>query len=113
MTADSGQWTPAAPEGAVREGEVLGVRIGERHVALYRLDGQVFATDGMCTHQRVLLCDGFLEDGAIECPLHQGRFDVRSGKALCAPLSVDLKVYPVRVDGGTVYVSLGAGASDP
>jgi naphthalene 1,2-dioxygenase system ferredoxin subunit len=111
MTQDTRDWIAAATIESVREGEVLGVRLGERHIALYRLDGQVFATDGMCTHQRVLLCDGFLENGEIECPLHQGRFDIRSGKALCAPLSVDLKVYPVRVVDETIYVAIESGAA--
>ena len=106
MTDPTKNWIAAAPAASVQEGEVKGVRLGEHHVALYRIDGNFFATDGICTHQRVLLCDGFLESGEIECPLHQGRFDVRSGKALCAPLTVDLKTYPVRVDNDTVYVSL-------
>jgi naphthalene 1,2-dioxygenase system ferredoxin subunit len=105
--SDAAGWSVVAREEAIAEGEVVGVRVGERHLALYRIDGQVFATDGICTHQRVRLCDGFLENGEIECPLHQGRFDVRTGKALCAPLTVDLRVFPVHIEGGNVLVDLG------
>jgi naphthalene 1,2-dioxygenase system ferredoxin subunit len=111
MKLDTSNWIEVVSDESVREGEVLGVKLSDRHIALYRLDGLVFATDGICTHQRVLLCDGFLEDGQIECPLHQGRFDVRTGKALCAPLSVDLKTYPVRVIDQTIFVMLETGST--
>jgi nitrite reductase/ring-hydroxylating ferredoxin subunit len=42
----------------------------------------------------------------IECPLHQGRFDVRNGKALSAPVCVDLKTWPVKLDGGDIYINI-------
>ena len=46
-------------------------------------------------------------DCIIECPLHGGRFDIRTGEALSAPVSIDLKTYPVKVVGGRVLVDLG------
>jgi 3-phenylpropionate/trans-cinnamate dioxygenase ferredoxin component len=58
----------------------------------------------MCTHGKALLSEGFLEDGCIECPLHQGRFDVRTGKAMCAPVTVDLRTYGVKREGDDIYV---------
>ena len=66
------------------------------------------AIDGTCTHGQADLCGGFVEpDGSIECPLHQGRFDVRTGKALCEPVERDLPVHEVRVDAdGRVLVRL-------
>jgi naphthalene 1,2-dioxygenase system ferredoxin subunit len=53
------------------------------------------------------LSDGFLEGTHIECPLHQGKFDVCSGKAMCAPLTVDIRTYPVKIENGRVFVDLG------
>ncbi len=50
------------------------------------------------------LCDGWLEGFEIECPLHQGRFDIRTGKALCAPLVQDVRVYPLKIENGRVFV---------
>ncbi|MGN5477172.1 Rieske 2Fe-2S domain-containing protein [Cupriavidus basilensis] len=50
----------------------------------YRSDDQYFVTDNVCTHRYALLSDGYLEDGCIECPLHQARFDIRTGQAMCA-----------------------------
>ncbi|MBL8333923.1 MAG: non-heme iron oxygenase ferredoxin subunit [Rubrivivax sp.] len=101
------QWFDLCARGDIPEGEVIERIAGERTVALYALSDGVFATAAICTHGNARLCGGFVEDdGQIECPLHQGRFDIRSGKALCEPLEHDLAVYPVRVDGDRVWVQL-------
>ena len=56
-----------------------------KFVAIYNTPEGFFATDGMCTHEEESLGDGLVMDGVIECPLHQGRFCVRTGRALSAP----------------------------
>jgi naphthalene 1,2-dioxygenase system ferredoxin subunit len=97
----------AAAADEVPDGDVVGCVIDGREIALYRLGDEVLATDALCTHGHVSLCGGFVEaDGSIECPLHQGRFDIRSGKALCAPLTEDLPVHEVRLEAGRVLVRL-------
>ena len=58
-------------------------------------DGEIFATDNICTHAYAKLSDGWIERGEIECPLHAGRFDIRTGKATAPPCADDLKTYPV------------------
>jgi naphthalene 1,2-dioxygenase system ferredoxin subunit len=103
----SQQWTDVLAEDEVPEDDVIGVDTAERQLALYAVNGEVFATDNICTHGHARLCDGFLEDYEIECPLHQGRFDIRNGKAMCEPLTTDIKTYPVKIEGGRVYVDLG------
>lgn len=90
----------------VPEGNVISVHVGETPVALYKLDGRIYATHGICTHALALLADGWVEDGTIECPLHQGRFDIRTGAALCAPVTKDVATYAVRVDGTAILVDL-------
>lgn len=50
------------------------------------------------------MSDGFLEGREIECPLHQGRFDVCTGKALCAPLTQDIRTYAVRIENQRIWV---------
>jgi naphthalene 1,2-dioxygenase system ferredoxin subunit len=67
---------------------------------------EVFATDNLCTHGPGRLSNGFLLDHEIECPLHQGRFDVRSGQATCEPATDALRTYPVRIEGGRVFLRL-------
>ena len=99
-------WTRVAATGQLEDDEALAVVVDGRKIALYRSDGEFFATDNVCTHAYALLSDGFLEDGCIECPLHQGRFDIRTGRALCAPVPVDLTTYPVKVDGAAVLVGI-------
>jgi naphthalene 1,2-dioxygenase ferredoxin component len=100
-------WIDAAAADAVPEEDVIAVQVAGKEVALYGVDGDVFATDNICTHGHARLCDGFLEGGEIECPLHQGRFDVRTGKAMCAPLTDDIRAYPVKIENGRVFVDLG------
>lgn len=103
----SEQWVNAGSSVAVPEGETIGVAVGGRDIALFKVKGEVFATSNFCTHGHALLCEGYLEGHEIECPLHQGRFDIRSGKAMCAPLTQDIRTYPVKIENGRVFVDLG------
>jgi len=82
------------------------VDIDAKSIALYQVDGEIFATDNICTHGNARLCDGFLEGHEIECPLHQGKFDIRSGKAMCAPLTEDIRTYPVKIEGDRVFIEI-------
>lgn len=91
---------------AIGEDEPAGVVVEGHDVAIYRVGDEVFATSNICTHGQARLCEGYLEGYEIECPLHQGRFDVRSGKALCAPVTVDVRIYPVKVQDGSVQLGL-------
>lgn len=99
-------WIDVAALEAVPEEDVIGIDLEGKSVALYKVDGEVFATDNICSHGNARLCDGFLEGHEIECPLHQGKFDVRNGKAMCAPLTEDIKAYPVKIEGSRVFVAL-------
>jgi nitrite reductase/ring-hydroxylating ferredoxin subunit len=99
-------WVEVPGAEALDEDEVVGAEVGGRKVAVARTQGRLFAFDNVCTHQYALLSDGFVEDGAIECPLHQGKFECATGKALCAPVTQAIAVYPVREDAGRVLVEL-------
>jgi apoptosis-inducing factor 3 len=104
-------WRTVARADTIGDGDVVGIDVDGAPIALYRLGNDIFATDGMCTHAVGLLADGWVEDGEIECPLHQARFDIRTGKALCAPATEDLRTYPVKVENGNVLIDLeGSGA---
>lgn len=101
-------WTKVCDVDDVEEEDVIGVTIGDREVAVYRdEDGEFYASDGYCTHERTKLCDGLVMDGVIECPKHNGRFRISDGAGLGAPITVDLTTYPVRVTGDEVHVDLG------
>lgn len=102
----SEEWIHAADRDRVGEGEVIHVNVAGKPVALYVVDGEVYATAGLCSHQAIRLCDGFLEGHEIECPMHQARFDIRTGKALCAPATEDIAIYRARIEGEKVLVSV-------
>ena len=91
---------------AVPEADVTSVMVDGREIALYEVQGEVFASDNLCTHGAARMSDGFLEGREIECPLHQGRFDVCTGKAMCAPLTQDLRVYAVRIENKRVLINM-------
>jgi len=102
----SDNWIDVLALDAVPQADVTSVMLGGREIALYEVEGEVFASDNLCTHGAARLSDGFLEGREIECPLHQGRFDVCTGKAMCAPLTQDLRVYPVRIENKRVLVNM-------
>lgn len=74
--------------------------------AVYRVEDKVYATDGLCTHEKVHLCDGLVMEHVIECPKHNGRFDIRNGRALGAPVCVNLKTYPAKVEAGRIFIEV-------
>ncbi|MEO6364162.1 MAG: non-heme iron oxygenase ferredoxin subunit [Caldimonas sp.] len=100
-------WTDVASLDAFAATDAIAVDIGSKQIAIYLVDGAVFATDNRCTHGEARLCDGFLEGHEIECPHHQGRFDIRNGEPTSAPATVAIATYPARLDGHRVQLFVG------
>ena len=101
---EQGGWQRVAALVDLADGAALPAKLGNRRIALYRLDGKVYAIDDVCTHVLALLSQGFIENGAVECPLHGARFDIATGRCLTPPATVDLRIYAVRIEGGEVFV---------
>ena len=101
------EWTDTAAIADVPENDVVGLIVAGRDVALYSVGGEIYATDNLCTHGHARLCEGFLDGHDIECPLHQGKFDVRTGQPGCAPVTEAIRTYPVKIDGDRVFLALG------
>lgn len=97
-------WLAVAGVDDVEEGEALAVHVDGKSVAIYNVGGAFYATQDMCTHGRASLAEGYLEDHCIECPLHAGVFDVRTGEAVSGPVKQGLRIYPVKVEGDTVMI---------
>ena len=97
-------WIDACATEDIDQEDLLVWNHGGHSYAIYRTAKGFFATDGLCTHEDESLADGMVIDCVIECPLHGGRFDICTGKALSAPVHVDLKTYDVKVENGRVYV---------
>lgn len=90
----------------LEEGEILKAEVeGVGTLALYTVDGQVYATDDMCTHAEASLSeDGFVEGFKVTCSWHDGAFDIRSGEPLALPCMDKLRTYPVTIQGDEVFV---------
>lgn len=101
-------WVDACGAEDVDEEDVIRFDHDGRTFAIYRSpDDDYFATDGLCTHERVHLADGLVMDDIIECPKHNGRFNYKTGAGQGAPICVALKTYPVKVEAGRVLIDVG------
>jgi nitrite reductase/ring-hydroxylating ferredoxin subunit len=97
-------WHDVAAVDELAEDDVMQVTAGQSVLALYRVRDEFYATDDCCTHQEASLSDGYLQDDTIECPRHQGVFHIPSGRAMEPPVTEDLRVYPVRIEGERIWV---------
>ena len=82
------------------------VEVDERLVALFRVGGQFYAIDDVCTHDGGPLAEGQLEDHTIACPRHGAKFDIRTGQALTMPATQPTASHEVKIDGDEVFVKL-------
>lgn len=95
-----------AKVGDIPEGGARCVVHRRRRIALYKVNGQIYATDDICSHAEASLSAGHLEGYEVICPLHGARFDIRTGQALCLPAVTPVATYEVRVEGDDVLVKL-------
>ena len=99
-------WHDIGPSDDFQEEAAWPVQVAGRSIAIFRLGGEVFALDDRCTHGQARLSEGFIEDGCIECPLHQGRFDIRSGQPQCPPVTQRVPTYATREHASRVWVQV-------
>ena len=105
-SSDDDRWEPVARSDEVLERNPLGVEVAGEEVAIFRIEGQLYATHNICTHNFARLCDGYLEGYEIECPMHQGRFDVRTGRPTREPCEEPIPTYEIRETDGVVEVEI-------
>jgi metal-sulfur cluster biosynthetic enzyme/nitrite reductase/ring-hydroxylating ferredoxin subunit len=86
-------------------GQML-VEVEDRIVVLFKVDGQYFCIDDVCTHDGGPLSEGRLDDHTIACPRHGAKFDIRNGKALTMPATVDTAAHEVKIEGESILVRL-------
>lgn len=102
------EWVRACAKDDVDEEDVIRFDHDGRTFAIYRSpDDEFFATDGLCTHEKIHLANGLVMDDIIECPKHNGRFNYKTGEAKGAPVCVNLATYPIKIEGGDVFIGLG------
>ncbi|HWK46657.1 MAG TPA: non-heme iron oxygenase ferredoxin subunit [Stellaceae bacterium] len=98
-------WHRAAARRDVLPGTLLEVEIGGHALALYDLEGVVYATQAVCPHQAAWFSQGTVEGDRVHCPRHQGCFHIPTGKQISGPACPSLKVYPTRIEAGTVLIA--------
>ena len=101
------EWVSVCEIDDIDPEDVIRFDHGGRTFAVYRDEkGAPFCTDGLCTHEQVHLADGLVMGDQIECPKHNGRFNLKTGAATRAPVCVALKTWPARVVGGMIEVEI-------
>jgi nitrite reductase/ring-hydroxylating ferredoxin subunit len=100
------------PTSEIPEGSAKSFEVGNNVIAVFNVGGTFYATDNECTHGAASLADGILEDDVIECALHFGAFNVKTGEAVQAPCFTALRTYKVIVENGEVRVDLEKTAAD-
>ena len=106
MNMQSDNWFFVSEENGVEVEDIVRFDHLEKTFCIYRLEDGFYATDGICTHESVHLEEGLVIDGEIECPMHQGVFNIKTGKAISPPVCEDLKIYPVKVEEGKIYIQI-------
>lgn len=104
--ADNENWVAVVNSDEVKPGEIRGTKVEGLDIAIYNIEGTFYATGNICTHAIAFLSDGFLDGDVVECPLHAGAFEVKTGKAVCAPVTENIKTYPTRVMDNLVQVQI-------
>ena len=106
MSEPGPDWYLVGQADELDEEDVMPYDHNGREYAVYHTIDGFYASDGLCTHEQEPLADGIVIDNVIECPLHQGRFDVRTGKALSAPVCVDLITFAVQIHDNKIYIQI-------
>jgi 3-phenylpropionate/trans-cinnamate dioxygenase ferredoxin subunit len=99
-------WIDVAAAGDIAPGDYEIAETDEHVVAVFNVDGELYAIEDVCTHDGEELTGGPVEGDQIICPRHGARFCLRSGKALTAPAYEDLPTYPVRIRDGRIQVAV-------
>lgn len=98
------EWHDVANADDVGDGCPKGVTAAGIKIGLFRVDADILAINDVCTHAYALLSNGFQEGCMVECPLHAGFFDIRTGAAQGTPVEQDVSTYPVEIRDGRVFV---------
>jgi 3-phenylpropionate/trans-cinnamate dioxygenase ferredoxin component len=99
-------WVRVATLNDVEPGEVIGVEVGSEPVAVCNVDGDLYAVSDVCSHEFVLLHDGWLDGDQLECPEHGSRFNVVTGEVSGLPATQPIETYEVKAEGEEVFARM-------
>lgn len=105
MAGPTDDYVRVMPAAEVAEEEIYEFEVDGELRILTRVGDEIFACDGICTHEYAEMSEGEIEDHVIYCPLHGSGFDLRTGAVTSLPAVTPLPVYDVKIVDGEVYVS--------
>jgi len=98
------EWVEVGTTGDLPPGSYTSVDVDDVQIAVFNCDGTYYAIEDVCTHDYGQLTGGDMEGCQVVCPRHGARFDITSGEALTAPAYEPVDTFPIKVEGGKVYV---------
>ncbi len=102
--ASDRQWIDVAARDDLEDDDVIKVEANGKSIAIFLVEKKYYAIDDGCTHELASLSEGYLEDTVIECPLHQGAFCIKTGRALHAPAEEPVNTYDVEVKDERIFI---------
>ena len=90
-------WIDVCAENALADRENVIVDVDGTDVAIFKIEGQFYAIEDVCTHDGAEIASGELDGDEIICPRHGARFCVKTGAVKCAPAYENVDTFPVRV----------------
>lgn len=101
-------WKTVCNLSQVRDEYPFATKVAGKEIGIFLVNGDYYALEDVCPHAYALLSQGFVEDGKVECPLHEAVFDIRSGRCLRGPGGRDLRTYPLRMQGEDIQIDLSS-----
>jgi len=92
--------------GELKPGKMKCVKVNGQRYLLANIDGTLYATDDTCTHEDASLSTGSLHGEYVKCPLHNSRFNVRTGQVMEDPALDNLATHPVKIDGDDILIDV-------
>ena len=101
-----GDWVKACNKNEVGTGELFSFDHKEKKILLANLDGKLFATDRICTHEEADLSTGMLSEEGVRCPLHLSVFNLQTGAPQNPPAENPLKTYNIKINENEIFVEV-------
>jgi 3-phenylpropionate/trans-cinnamate dioxygenase ferredoxin subunit len=97
-------WIDVCAENALANGENIVIDVDGTEVAVFKIAGQFYAIEDVCTHDGAEIASGELDGDEIVCPRHGARFCVKTGEVKCAPAYENVEVFPIQIENGKVQI---------
>jgi len=97
-------WVDVCAENSLSNGANIIIDLDGSQVAIFKVDGQIYAIEDVCTHDGAEIASGELVGDEIICPRHGARFCIKTGAVKCAPAYEDVATFPIRIEQGRIQV---------